>query len=167
MSITDTNMLHLLQYYIPQHPHSKNNSESSIAVRHDNDSTMSKYNKYLILHKDPRENRNNNEKKAFHTVRQSIRRVYISQKKVSINERLKEYNERIPKKERITKANNEQMRSLRPGLRSKVWRELRLLRGRCHASHRRHWRVRGREWRRIRAGRKSRLRYRRHGSPST
>lgn len=53
MSITDTNMLHLLQYYIPQHPHSKNNSESSIAVRHDNDSTMSKCNKYLILHKDP------------------------------------------------------------------------------------------------------------------
>lgn len=53
MSITDTNMLHLLQYYIPQHPHSKNNSKISIAVRHDNDSTMSKCNKYLILHKDP------------------------------------------------------------------------------------------------------------------
>lgn len=65
MSITDTNMLHLLQYYIPQHPHSKNNSESSIAVRHDNDSTMSKCNKYLILHKDPSENRNNNRKKAL------------------------------------------------------------------------------------------------------
>lgn len=64
MSITDTNMLQLMQYYIPQDPHSKNNSESSIAVRHDNDSTMSKYNKYLILHKGPRENRNNNRKKA-------------------------------------------------------------------------------------------------------
>lgn len=82
-------MLHLLQYYIPQHPHSKNNSKISIAVRHDNDSTMSKCNKYLILHKDPSENRNNNSKiKGPFTHKVNQTNVHFKRMYVLVNERL-------------------------------------------------------------------------------